>query len=105
MAKLYTLSELEPILGLSHVTLRTYVKQGKLKGTKLAGTGKWKVSEDDLRDFITEYNPDIKITLDSPKPTPEPKPVLDKSKAELKNMIDLLTPEQAKDLLNQITGR
>ena len=48
--KLYTLTELEPILGLTHVTLLNYVKTGKLKAVKIGG--KWKVSETALKELI-----------------------------------------------------
>lgn len=46
----YTLTELEPILGVTHRTLLTYVSNGKLKAVKIGG--KWKVSEDNLKKFI-----------------------------------------------------
>lgn len=48
--KVYNLTEIEPILGVSHRTLLTYVSTGKLKAVKIGG--KWKVSEDNLRKFI-----------------------------------------------------
>lgn len=48
--RLYTLTEVEPILGVTHRTLLTYIKDGKLKGVKIGG--KWKVSEDNLKKFI-----------------------------------------------------
>lgn len=48
--RLYTLTELEPILGVTHRTLQTYIKDGRLKGVKIGG--KWKVSEEVLRRFI-----------------------------------------------------
>jgi len=48
--RLYTLSELEPILGVTHRTLQTYIKDGRLKGVKIGG--KWKISEEVLRKFI-----------------------------------------------------
>lgn len=47
---LYTLTELEPILGVTHRTLLSYVKSGKLKAIKIGG--KWKVSKDNLQKFI-----------------------------------------------------
>lgn len=47
---LYTLAELEPILGVTHRTLLSYVKTGKLKAAKIGG--KWKVSEANLNSFI-----------------------------------------------------
>ena len=48
--KVYTLTEIEPILGVSHRTLLTYIKDGRLKGVKIGG--KWKVSGENLRKFV-----------------------------------------------------
>lgn len=48
--RLYTLTEIEPILGVSHRTLLDYVKTGKIKAVKIGG--KWKVSEENLKAFI-----------------------------------------------------
>jgi excisionase family DNA binding protein len=48
--KLYTLTEVEPILGVTHRTLLTYVRNGTLKAFKIGG--KWKVTEKGLREFI-----------------------------------------------------
>ena len=48
--KLYTLTELEGVLGVSHRTLLTYVKQGRLKAVKAGG--KWKVTKDQLKAFV-----------------------------------------------------
>lgn len=48
--RLYTLTELESVLGVTHRTLQGYVKDGKLKAVKLGG--KWKVTEQNLLDFI-----------------------------------------------------
>jgi excisionase family DNA binding protein len=48
--KLYTLTELESVLGVSHRTLLTYVKQGRLKAVKAGG--KWKVTKDQLKAFV-----------------------------------------------------
>lgn len=48
--RLYTLTEIEPILGVTHRTLLTYVSDGRLKGVKVGG--KWKVSEENLKRFI-----------------------------------------------------
>lgn len=47
---LYTLTELEPILGVTHRTLQTYIKTGRLKGVKIGG--KWKVSAETLQRFV-----------------------------------------------------
>lgn len=48
--KVYSLTEIEPILGVTHRTLLTYVKDGRLKGVKIGG--KWKVSGENLKKFI-----------------------------------------------------
>ncbi len=48
--KVYTLTDIEPILGVTHRTLLSYVKDGRLKGVKIGG--KWKVSGENLRKFI-----------------------------------------------------
>ena len=48
--RLYTLTELEGVLGVSHRTLQIYVMSGRLKAAKIGG--KWKVSEQNLQRFI-----------------------------------------------------
>lgn len=48
--KVYSLTEIEPILGVTHRTLLTCIKDGRLKGVKIGG--KWKVSGENLRKFI-----------------------------------------------------
>lgn len=51
LKKLYNLSELEPLLGVTHRTLLSYVQSGKLTAAKIGG--KWKVSEDSYNAFIS----------------------------------------------------
>ena len=48
--KVYSLTEIAPILGVTHRTLLTYIKDGRLKGVKIGG--KWNVSGENLRKFI-----------------------------------------------------
>lgn len=48
--RLYSLTELEPILGVTHRTLQTYIKDGRMKGVKIGN--RWRVSEEELRRFI-----------------------------------------------------
>ena len=48
--RLYTLTELEPLLGVTHRTLQTYIKDGRIKGVKIGG--KWKVTEENLQKFL-----------------------------------------------------
>ena len=46
----YTLSEIENIIGVTHRTLLNYVKDGKLKAAKIGG--KWRVTEENLNRFL-----------------------------------------------------
>lgn len=48
--KLYTLTELEEIIGVSHRTLLTYVKKGRLPCKKI--NGKWRITEAALRKYL-----------------------------------------------------
>jgi len=48
--KLYSLQELSEKLGVTKVTLRTYLKNGKMKGQKMGTT--WYVSEESLREYF-----------------------------------------------------
>ena len=50
--KLYSLKELSKSLGITTFTLRTYIRQGKLRARKM-GT-KWLVTEDALREDFKE---------------------------------------------------
>lgn len=52
--KLFSLVELEGVLGVTHRTLLTYVNTGKLKAVKVGG--KWKVSEANLNRFVNGEN-------------------------------------------------
>ncbi len=44
--KIFTLKEINKQLGVTTITLRQYIKHGKLRGQK------WYVSEESLRDFF-----------------------------------------------------
>jgi hypothetical protein len=48
--KMYSLKELEPILGLTRVTLLNYVNNGTLPAVKVGN--KWMVSEQALKDLV-----------------------------------------------------
>jgi excisionase family DNA binding protein len=48
--KLYSLKDLQKVLGVTQRTLQTYIKDGKLKGQKIGG--KWQISESNLRKFV-----------------------------------------------------
>lgn len=52
--KLYTLTEIETVLGVTHRTLLTYVTSGKLKAIKIGG--RWKVTKTALKEFIESHN-------------------------------------------------
>lgn len=48
--QIFTLTDLETVLRVSHRTLLTYVKDGQLKAFKMGN--KWRVTKEDLKDFI-----------------------------------------------------
>lgn len=48
--KLYTLTELEEVLGLSHKTLQRCVTDGRLQAKKICG--KWRVTEEGVKNFL-----------------------------------------------------
>lgn len=48
--KLYSVKDLEPVLGKSGQTIIRYLKAGQLKGAKVGG--QWKVTESALREFL-----------------------------------------------------
>ena len=56
--KLFTIKELSERLEVTEVTLRAYVRGGKLKGQK-AGT-RWMISEENLREFFDGLRPEEK---------------------------------------------
>ncbi len=51
--KLYTLSEIETVLGVTHRSLLKYVQTGELKASKIGGC--WKVTRAALKEFINEH--------------------------------------------------
>ena len=53
--KLYTLTELEDVLGVTHRTLLKYVYTGKLPAKKIAG--RYRVTESDLQAFLQGEEP------------------------------------------------
>ena len=56
MSKLYSVEELAKELAVTTRTIRNYLKDGKLKGTKIGG--QWRFSVEDLAEFIgleTDY--------------------------------------------------
>ncbi len=48
--KLYTLTECEKVLGVSHRTLLRWITEDKIKAIKVGS--RWKISEDTLRDIL-----------------------------------------------------
>jgi excisionase family DNA binding protein len=53
---LFTVEELSEILDIQETTIRKYLRDGKLKGRKLARG--WYVSEENLQDFFRQTEPD-----------------------------------------------
>lgn len=62
---LYTVLELSQALDVTEVTLRRYIKEGKLKATKIAG--KYHISEDNVKALIKdgETRPDNEEAIDA----------------------------------------
>lgn len=48
--KMYTLTEIEPIIGVTHRTLLEYVKNKKFPAVKICG--RWRISEENLKRFL-----------------------------------------------------
>jgi len=53
--KLYEVEDLVRMLGLSRVTVQTYLRAGRIKGIKIGK--RWHVSEKNLKDFLTGDTP------------------------------------------------
>lgn len=49
---LYSVDDLHEMLGVSKLTLRTYIRNGKIKGRKLGVS--WYVTEDAIRNYFEE---------------------------------------------------
>ena len=50
--KLYSVLELSQVLKITTVTLRTYIRQGKIKGQKIGGM--WYITEERLKEFFNK---------------------------------------------------
>lgn len=53
---LYTVEELSELLEVQETTIRKYLREGKLRGRKMAR--RWYVSEDSLADYFSEAEPE-----------------------------------------------
>lgn len=53
--KLYEVEDLVRMLGLSRVTVQTYLRAGRIRGVKIGK--RWHVSEKNLKDFLTGHTP------------------------------------------------
>jgi len=47
----YNVKEISELLGITQVTIREYIKQGRLRAKKIAG--EWRITGDALRDFLS----------------------------------------------------
>ena len=64
---LYSVDDLHELLGISKMTLRTYLREGKLKGRKMGV--QWFVTEEAIRDYFNqEQDPPSKKPTTAPKP-------------------------------------
>lgn len=53
--RLYTVEELSELLEVQETTIRKYLRDGRLRGRKLAR--RWYVSEDSLAEYFSESEP------------------------------------------------
>jgi len=53
--KLYTVEELAKLLGVQDKTIRAYLRDGKIKGRKIAR--KWYIPEESLREYFSQPEP------------------------------------------------
>ena len=62
--KLYRLSDIAEMTGLTDRTIRNYLKNGDLKGTKIGG--QWRFTEKNIEDLFAnrEFNEEIEETFD-----------------------------------------
>lgn len=64
---LYSVDDLHELLGISKMTLRTYLREGKLKGRKMGV--QWFVTEEAIRDYFNqEQSPPSAPKPNDPKP-------------------------------------
>lgn len=50
--KLYSVEEVSRLLDIQEVTVRKYLRQGRLQGRKMAK--RWFISEDSLKDYFSQ---------------------------------------------------
>ena len=50
--KFYSLTEIQNMLGMSHKSVLHYVNAGLLKAYRIGEGGKYRVAEEDLKDFL-----------------------------------------------------
>jgi len=55
--KLYSVEELSELLEIQETTIRRYLRDGRLKGRKLAR--RWYVSEESLADYFRAEEPEL----------------------------------------------
>ncbi len=48
---IYNVKEISEIIGITQVTIREYIRKGKLRAKKIAG--EWRITGDALRDFLS----------------------------------------------------
>lgn len=62
---LYSVDDLHELLGISKMTLRTYLREGRLRGRKLGVS--WYVTEEAIREYFDEAQPEPQTTPDTKK--------------------------------------
>lgn len=86
---LYSVDDLHEMLGISKLTLRAYLREGKLKGRKLGVS--WFVTEESIRQYFEE-----------PQPQPEPKPKESEIRYIVQGINDLVSETEECDTISEV---
>lgn len=54
--KLYTVEELSELLDIQETTIRKYLREGRIRGRKMAK--RWYISEENLASYFSQTEPD-----------------------------------------------
>lgn len=59
MEKMFTIRDTAVLLGMQVRTARQWVRDGKIKGVKFAGSNRWKVSETEIKRVQNNSNSEV----------------------------------------------
>lgn len=86
---LYSVDDLHDMLGISKLTIRTYLREGKIRARKLGVS--WYVTEDAIREYF-----------DEPHPSPEPKRKKEDFRYIVQGINDLVSETEECDTVEEV---